>query len=244
MTRATAALAAILAAATFLAMPAARAADQPDRPRIVVTGEGESAIAPDMAIVSLGVMREAPGAAEAMTANNTEMAAVIAAMREAGIAPRDIQTSGLQITPRYDYTNQPDGRQESRLVAYQVQNGVTIRVRDLAKLGEIIDRSVKLGANQGGGISFTNDDTGATMTEARRKAVEDARAKAETLAAAAGVSLGQVVEISEQVHQPGPVFAKTMRMEAAPAADSVPVEAGENTYRVLVNVTYSIGATP
>lgn len=210
-------------------------------PRIVVTGEGESALAPDLAIVSLGVMREAETAREAMTGNNEAMTAVIASLKEAGIEARDIQTSGLQINPRYDYKNHPDGRQESRLVAYQVTNMVTVRVRDLGKLGEIIDKSVTLGANQGGGISFTNEDPKAARTEARKRAVEEAHEKAETLASAAGVPLGDVIEITEQVFQPGPVFAKsTMRMEAA---DAAPVEAGENLYRVQVTVTYSIGGT-
>ena len=115
------------------------------------------------------------------------MAEVIAAMKASGIADRDLQTAGVQISPRYDYVNKPDGTQEAKLAAYQVTNTLSVRVRDLAKTGEILDKSVTLGVNQGGGVSFTNDDPSATLTEARKNAVADAMAKAKTLTDAAGV---------------------------------------------------------
>ena len=105
-----------------------------------------------MALLSLSVMREATTAREALDANNDAMAAVIAAMKASGIADRDLQTAGVQIAPRYDYTTKPDGTQEAKLVAYQVTNTLSVRVRDLAKTGEILDKSVALGVNQGGGI--------------------------------------------------------------------------------------------
>ena len=85
-----------------------------------------------------------------------------------GIEDRDLQTAGIQIAPRYNYNNKPDGSQEAELVAYQVTNTLSVRVRDLAKTGEILDKSVSLGVNQGGGISFTNDDP-AAVTEARKR---------------------------------------------------------------------------
>lgn len=210
------------------------------QPRIIVTGEGESAVAPDMAIVSLAVMREAATAREALDANNEAMAAVIAAMKEAGIEARDLQTAGLQINPRYVYPQNNNGEQQPRIVAYQVSNTLTVRVRDVAAVGEVIDRSVTLGVNQGGSISFTNDDPAAATTEARKRAVEDAVTRARTLAEAAGVSLGGIVEISEQAFTPPPMpmGQRAYRMEAA--ADAVPVEAGENTYRIQVNVTFEL----
>ena len=164
--------------------------------RIVVIGEGEAAVAPDMAVLSLSVMREAMTAREALDANNKAMAEVIAAMKASGIADRDLQTAGVQISPRYDYANKPDGTQEAKLAAYQVTNTLSVRVRDLAKTGEILDKSVSLGVNQGGGIGFTNDDPSATLKEARKKAVADA-SKAKTLTEAAGVELGQMIEISD-----------------------------------------------
>jgi uncharacterized protein YggE len=230
---------AALAFAAAIALPAvAGAADMPPPPRVMVLGEGESAIAPDMALLSLSVMREAETARAALDANNDAMAAVIAAMKAAGVADRDLQTAGIQINPRYDYTNRPDGTQEAKLVAYQVTNTLSVRVRNLASTGEIIDKAISLGVNQGGGISFTNDDPSAALKEARKRAVADAMDKAKTLAEAAGVSLGRVIEISEQSYNqpPMPYMAKALPAEDA----SVPIAAGENAYRVQVNVTFEL----
>lgn len=231
----------LLAAAIALPHAAVAQEAQPGQtPRVVVTGEGETAIAPDMAIVSLAVMREADTARAALDANNEAMNAVIAAMKEAGIEQRDIQTAGLQINPRYVYPQNNDGEQQPRIVAYQVSNTLTVRVRDIAAVGEIIDRSVTLGVNQGGNITFTNDDPATATTEARKRAVEDAVTRARTLAEAAGVELGRILELSEQSFAPPPVplGGRAYRMEAA--ADAVPIEAGENTYRVQVNVTFEL----
>jgi uncharacterized protein len=238
-----------LALAAAVALPAlsmtARAAETPPTPRILVQGEGEAAVAPDMAILTLAVMREAATAREAMDDANAAMEAVIAAMREAGIADRDLQTAGLSINPRYVYPQEPDGEQQPRIVAYQVSNTLTVRVRDTAIVGEILDRSVTLGVNQGGSISFVNDDPAAALDEARRQAVADAMARARTLADAAGVDLGRILEISEQASLPPPMplGAKTMRMEITSDA-AVPIEAGENTYRIVVGVTFELGEQP
>ncbi|CAG0977681.1 MAG: SIMPL domain-containing protein [Rhizobiaceae bacterium] len=225
----------VLAAA--LAVPVAAAAAEPPPPRVVVMGEGQAALAPDMALLSLSVMREAPTAREALDANNAAMAAVIAAMKASGVEDRDLQTAGIQISPRYDYSNKPDGTQEARLAAYQVTNTLSVRVRDLARTGEIIDKAVTLGVNQGGGVTFANDDPSAALTEARKKAVADAIAKARTLAEAAGVSLGRVVEISEQSYVSGP---EPFLAKALPADAAVPVEAGENSYKVQVNMSFEL----
>ena len=232
----------LLLAAGLALPPAAMAQEhRPHHPRIVVAGEGEASVAPDMALISLSVMREAETARAALDENNAAMASVIAAMREAGIESRDLQTSGLNISPRYVYPQGGDGEQQPRIVAYQVSNTLSVRVRDLAKAGEILDSAVTLGVNQGGNISFTNDDPDAAITQARIRAVEDAMARARTLAEAAGVELGGIVELTEQTfsHQPMPQDGRAMRMEAA-AADAVPIEAGENTYRVQVNVTFEL----
>ncbi|ODT08661.1 MAG: hypothetical protein ABS58_01345 [Mesorhizobium sp. SCN 65-20] len=226
-----------LAAAVALPAAAARADTQPS-PRIVVTGEGEAAAAPDLALLSLSVMREAKTAREALDANNDAMAAVIAAMKTAGIADRDLQTAGIQIQPRYNYTNKPDGSQEAELVAYQVINTLSVRIRDVAKTGEILDKAVSLGVNQGGGITFANDDPSKVITEARKLAVADAIDKAKVLATAAGVSLGRVIEITDQSYAPPPMPMQAKSFDRA--AGSAPVEAGENSYKVQVNVTFEM----
>ncbi|MEO9340078.1 SIMPL domain-containing protein [Mesorhizobium sp. SB112] len=229
-----------LALAAAMTLPTAAAfADQNPPPRIIVTGEGEKSVEPDLALLSLSVMREAKTAREALTANNDAMAAVISAMKASNIEDRDLQTSSIQITPRYNYTNKPDGTQDAELVAYQATNTLSVRVRDIAKTGEILDKSVSLGVNQGGGVSFANDDPSAAMTEARKLAVQDAIAKAKTLAEAAGVELGKVLEISDQAFSspPMPMMQKARAFEAA---DAVPIQAGENSYKVQVNVTFEL----
>lgn len=229
----------MLALAASLTLPgAAFAQTSPQPPRIVVTGEGEATVAPDIALLSLSVMREAATAREALDSNNDAMAAVIAAMKESGIADRDLQTAGVQISPRYNYTNKPDGSQVAELVAYQVTNTLSVRIRDIAKTGEILDKSVSLGVNQGGGISFTNEDPSAVVTEARKKAVENAMAKAKTLTEAAGVGLGRVIEITDQNYAPAPMPIEAKAFDGAAAA--VPVQAGENAYRVQVTVTFEL----
>jgi hypothetical protein len=228
-----------LAIAAAIAFPAiAIAADSLPPPRIIVSGEGQSTVAPDLALLTLSVMREAKTARAALDANNDAMAAVIAAMKSAGIKDRDLQTAGIQINPRYNYTNKPDGSQEAELVAYQVTNTLSVRIRDIDKTGEILDKAVSLGVNQGGGISFSNDDPKAAVTEARKKAVADAMAKAKTLAGAAGVSIGQVLEITEQNIAPAPMPINAKAFDAAGAA--VPVQAGENAYAVQVTVTFEL----
>ncbi|MCB1468688.1 MAG: SIMPL domain-containing protein [Rhizobiaceae bacterium] len=225
--------------AASIALPAAASAAEPQTPQVLVVGEGEMSVAPDMAILSLSVMREAKTAREALDANNDAIAAVIAAMKSAGIAERDLQTANLQINPRYDYVSKPDGTQEGRLAAYQVTNTLAVRVRDIGKAGELLDKAVTLGVNQGGNIVFTNEDPSATITEARKKAVADAMAKAKTLAGAAGVSLGRIKEMSELSYTPRPVSIEAKSFDAAPQA-SVPIAAGENAYKVQVNVTFEL----
>jgi uncharacterized protein YggE len=169
------------------------------------------------------------------------MADVIEAMKKAGIADRDLQTSGLSIDPRYSTVKPDDNRPEPKIIGYRAVNTLTVRVRDLGKLGTVIDRSVSLGVNQAGGITFTNDDTSRPMQEARRRAMQDAIARAKTLTETAGVKTGKIIEISEQSYRPMPQpMAMKARSFASAPEDSVPVQAGENTYHATVTVTFEI----
>jgi len=207
---------------------------------IKVSGEGRATTAPDMAILQLSVVRDAKTAREALDANNKAMTEVLAALRQAGIADRDLQTSGFSINPQYHYPPSDDGgSRPPELVGYQIVNGVTVRVRDLLKLGEVIDSSVSLGVNQAGGIEFTNDKPDAVITEARKAAVADAIGKARVLAEAAGVSLGRLIELAEQEPRPEPPVPFA-RMAKEAAADQVPIATGESAYNVTVNVTFAI----
>jgi uncharacterized protein YggE len=166
-----------------LALPAAAQENQMSRQpaRIAVTGEGTTTAAPDMAILNLTVLREAQTAREAMTANNEAMTKVLDAMKKAGIEERDLQTGGINIQPRYVYPDDKNGLKEPSITSYAVSNSLTVRVRDLAKVGEVLDQSITLGVNQGGDLNFVNDNPSATINEARKRAVADAVAKASVL---------------------------------------------------------------
>lgn len=226
-----------------LAQNDAGAAPHEPRPAVIaVTGEGEATIAPDMAIVTLTVLRDGETAREALDDNNAAMDEVLGAMRTEGVADRDLQTSGFGISPRYVYPNSDSGPREPRIVGYEVTNTLTVRLRDLDRLGGLLDSAVSLGVNQGGGIVFTNDDATGTLAEARREAVRDARARAETLSEAAGVSLGRVLRIDETTrrYEPAPMARLQMAQSGAAADAAVPVAAGENTYRVTVSMSWEL----
>ena len=233
----------LLTAALLLGCGAvAQASDNEPYPRILVTGEGAVDIAPDMAVLQLSVTREADTARAALTANSSAMNDVLEAMREQGIADRDLQTSNFSIRPKYVYPpRQASGEgQPPRLVGYTVRNTLSVRVRDISKVGQVLDKSVTLGVNEGGSILFTNDDPSAAMSQARTRAVHDALARAKTLAQAAGVKTGRVLEISEQSYNPQPVPMARAEMSMARSADAVPVATGENTYKVVVQLSLAI----
>lgn len=205
---------------------------------ISVTGEGRIEAAPDMATVSLGVQTDADTAATAMAENSERLAAVIERLKAAGIEPRDIQTSGLSLGPRYDYSQQ-DGT-APKLVGYSASNMVTVRVRALDTVGGVLDGVVADGANTLNGLSFGLAEDRPLMDEARREAVADAAAKAALYAEAAGVKLGRVITIAEAGGY-APPMPMPMAMEAgfAKAAD-VPVAPGELTVSASVSMVYEI----
>ncbi|MGE7368137.1 SIMPL domain-containing protein [Neorhizobium sp. NPDC001467] len=233
-------------AATLVALPLAAtsvsAQDRaPHEPVVRVSGTGEASVAPDMAIINLTVARNGETAQKALADNNAAMNQVLTALKKAGIADKDLQTSNFSIYPQYQQNEPKDGRVDPpRIIGYEVQNGLTVKIRDLKALGNIIDQSVTLGVNQGGQITFTNDDPSAARSEARKKAVADAMDKALTLTEAAGVKVGKVIDISEgedRFMPPSP--APRMAMMKA-QSDGVAVAAGENTYSIAVTMTFAI----
>lgn len=234
---------ALCAFTALVALPLAASAQESTKrePVISVSGEGDAAVAPDMAILSFSVVKQAETAAAALSENSKAMTEIQAALKAAGIADKDLQTSNFSVQPVYKQFEPKNGVYiPPEITGYQVTNGLTVRVRQLAKLGEILDSSVKLGINQGGDIAFTNDRPEATVTEARKAAVADAISKAKTLAEAAGVKLGRALEISENMQRPIPMPQTMMRAAAMEKSDSVPIAAGENTYKVNVNVTFAL----
>jgi len=234
--------AALALALTILAALPALAQQNGPGPRpatFLLSGEGTAYAAPDIAVLSSGVVSTAPSAREALDANTAAMAKLIESFKTAGIADKDIATSGFSVQPRYVYSQRNDGVQEPpKITGYEVRNTVTVKVRDLSKLGGVLDTAVTEGSNQIDNLSFDIDDKAALMNEARRKALADARAKAELYAEAAGVKLGRLRELSEQqFSNPPPV--PMMRMEAAAKAD-VPIARGEQEIRVQVTATWEI----
>jgi uncharacterized protein len=230
---------AALAAAALIGPRSSMSASDSTLPRIVsISGLGEVKSPPDMATISTGVVSEAVSAKDALAKNNAAMAAVIAALKNAGIKEQDIQTSDFSVSPKYP-PYQPN-QTTQRIVGYTVSNNVTAHVKTLKNLGPILDTLVQSGSNQIGGITFGIDEPKKVLDEARKKAVADARAKAELYAEAAGVSLGRVIQISEQTAVTPPM--PMMRMARAELAQdaSVPVAAGQQTVSATISITYEI----
>jgi len=222
-----------LAAAASLALPAL--ADAPPR-QIIVTGEGLVAATPDMAWVSVGVSHDALKAVEAMNMMSVAMAAVLAELEAAGIAPADLQTGQLSLEPRYDYSSY-DG--VPKMLGYTAATTIEVRVRVLDDLGSVLDAVVNEGANRLGGIRFDLDDKTQVMADARRAAVVDARGRAELYAQAAGVTLGALQTLTESGGYMAPAPMYELRM-AADAGSAVPVAAGEVNFQAMVTLVYAI----
>ena len=201
--------------------------------QITVTGTGVISTAPDMAVVRIGVTREARTASEAMRDASAAAATVLDNIKAAGVAAKDVQTASLNLSPVWDRGN----NRPPQVRGYVASNDLTVRVRDLDGLGGLLDAVVSDGANTLNGLSFSIADPGPAQTEARAAAVRDARAKAETLATAAEVTLGPVLRINEGGGSvaPAPMMRGAM-MEAA----AVPIAEGEVDVRVTVSIAYGI----
>jgi uncharacterized protein YggE len=210
---------------------------------IAIEGRGEVTAAPDMATINSGVTTQGATAREALDANTSAMAELIAALKASGIEARDIQTSGFSVNPNYVYTDERDANGYTlppKINGYQVSNTVTVAVRKLDTLGSILDKSVTVGANTVNGVSFSVADPSDLYDQARKAAFADARAKAELYATVAGSALEDIVSISEtqgfNPPQPYPMYAK-----AEMAADAaVPVEVGELSFAINVNVQWEL----
>ena len=237
-----AAIAGLAALPLALSSAGSALAEEPRIATIDIAGQGSVTAAPDMAMVSSGVVSDADTAAEAMTANSTAMAEVVARIKEAGIEARDIQTSGFNVSPRYARVKSSDPQEyRQELVGYRVSNSVNVRVRDLAKLGGLLDVMVRDGANQVGGVSFIVSNADTLKDEARKEAMADAMRKAKLYAEAAGVELGRVLSINEQDHSPRPVMMMARaEFKGADAAAPAPIEAGESELSIRVNVSWEL----
>jgi len=197
---------------------------------VTVTGEATVAIAPDAAMIRIGVSSQDKTAREASDANAKQMTAVLAAIKSNSIADRDIQTSRLSLQPQYD----PNKSGTARLTGFQATNQVTVKIRDIGKLAAVLDSAIAAGANEMSGIEFIVSDQSKLLDRARDDAIADAHRKAGLYAKAAGSRLGRIVAISEEGSAPPPRPMQALR------AGAVPIAPGEQTLRAAVTVSYEL----
>jgi uncharacterized protein YggE len=196
-------------------------------------GEGEAVSAPDVAYITVGVQTQAATAAQSTAETNRLLNAVLDALRGRGVAPRDLQTSGLSVSPQY-------APQRQEIVGYQASNTVTVTVNDLSRAGELLDAAIAAGANRVGGLRFGIRDTAALRQRALAEAVRAARANAEALAAESGVRIVGISSIQEEGitgPPPRPLPMAERAVAAAPAAPT-PVEPGELHVTARVRVAF------
>ncbi|GAO40438.1 hypothetical protein SCH01S_48_00980 [Sphingomonas changbaiensis NBRC 104936] len=202
-----------------------------------ITAEGQSKRVPDLATISAGVVTQAPDAASAMRENATRMDRVIAALKRAGIADKDLRTASISLQPQYRYgENQPPV-----ITGYQASNTVTVKFRDIAQSGSVLDALVATGANQINGPDLGLDDPAAAMDEARLDAMAKARARAELYARAAGLKVKRILSISEsgsEMPRPVPILMRAQGMVADSAQSKI--LPGEQSLTVNLSVQFEL----
>jgi uncharacterized protein YggE len=205
------------------------AAADPASGGITVVGTGSVAVAPNRAGFTFGTVSQGSTAAAALNASSQAAARIVDALRKAGIAKADIQTSDVSLSPRLDENG-------SAVVGYTASNSVSVTIRQIGDAGEVVDAAVGAGANQVYGPNLVASEQDAAYRKALADAVAEARTKAEALARASGVSLGRVTAIAETAASPQPVFA------AAALTDSATkIEPGMQSVEATVSVTFAVG---
>jgi len=209
---------------------------QPPQRTITVTGTGKVTLTPDIAYISVGVHTENASATDAVSGNNTQAQAVIAVIKGFGVAAKDIQTTNFSINPQ----QQTDANGKVTGILYVVDNTVYVTVRDLTKLGDLLDSTVNAGANNINSVQFDVADKTAALSQARLAAVADAKKQADELTKATAVTLDVVQSIS-YYDTTAPVTVQYARADLmAPAAASVPVQAGSMQIYTTVTIVYGL----
>ncbi len=228
---------------TLMVLPAVgnaqTAANQPviSGTRLELSARGEVKRVPDVAIISSGVVTQAADAASAMRDNAARMTRVLAALKRAGVADKDVSTSAISLSPQYRYNN----NQAPLITGYQANNQVTIRFRDVAKSGLILDALVKEGANEISGPTLTIDDPAAALDEARIAAVKAARTRAELYASATGLKIKRIISISEsEAPSGGPVPIMAMKLARASAEADTPITPGEQNVAINILIAFEL----
>lgn len=210
---------------------------RPGRDTIVVDGEGKVTARPDVATIMLGVVTEGRTVEQIQTSNTQKMNAIIAAVKELGIAPDDIQTKQYSLKPKYNWN---DGRQT--LDGYTISQNVSVKVRDMSKAGEVIGRAGELGANQVGSMQFVIDDPKALEADARDLAIEEAREKAQILAEKLGLTVVRAISFRESTAPAsGPLQYLAMDTADEEARTVTPtIEPGSQDIVSRVSVTFEV----
>ena len=203
---------------------------------VEVAGEASVRTPPDFARVTLGVTTTGKDARETMAANANAVNALVSLIKEDGVAPADIQTSSLSISPM---VSNPGSAAAPTIAGYNANDTVTVTVRDLSRLGALIDKAVGAGANAIYGVAYGENDPGALLDKVRPLAVADAKRKAEIYAKAGGATVGRLMELSEQIGVEPIQFAKRAYVQSAAAAPT-PIEAGEDKLTVTVTARFEV----
>ncbi len=231
---------AVLAAAAVPPAAQAQTAQQThahvDGTLLSVSAEGLSEARPDLATINLGVTTEGQTAAAALAENARRMTALTQALRRAGVAERDIQTSNVSVYPQQVYVE----GQQPRITGYQANNSVTAKVRNIANTGRVIDAAVAAGGNTVNGVSFSHADPDAQLDIARRDAIAEARRRAELYANALGMRVQRIVAVQEGGGYSPPVPMAVERFAASDVAGATPISPGQVESRVTVNVTFEL----
>ncbi|HYD36100.1 MAG TPA: SIMPL domain-containing protein [Allosphingosinicella sp.] len=232
------------AALAVSALPLAPAAGQVqpaavllDGTRLDVVATGEVSRVPDLARISAGVVSVAPTATAALAENATRMASVRAALKRAGIADRDIQTSSINLYP--DYRHDPQGS-NPQIIGYRASNEVSVRFRDIAATGKILDALVAQGANQINGPMLSIDKPEAALDEARTQALANARARADLYARALGKKVGRILSISEAGANYAPPVVMMRQANRGTVADSTSIDPGEQSVTISLSVSFEL----
>lgn len=205
-------------------------------PMVNASGHGQVYLTPDVAYINIGVRSQAEKVADALKQNNSQATGVSSSLKELGVEDKDIQTSAFNVYPQQEYG--PQG--EVTRTVYVVENTVYVTVRDLSKLGQMLDAVVQNGANTINGISFDVLDKAKAEDEARRMAVEDARKQAQSMADAAGITLGKLISLNVYAGSTVPVYGGKGGAMKADAAAAVPVAAGQLVITMEANLSYEI----
>jgi uncharacterized protein len=207
---------------------------------LTISADADVKAAPDLTMISAGVVTTAPTADAALKENAQKMTAVFGALKKAGVAEKDMQTSGINVSPQYNYQE----NKSPTIIGYQASNNVNVALHDLKSIGPVLDTLVAQGANQINGPTFSIDEPETLLNKARQEAVAKARKRADIYAAAAGLKIKRIVSMSEQTGYSGPPMPyQMMAMKGREVADaaSSPVASGEVNLTATVNIVYELG---